>query len=162
MRSRLGLVAICMVLALTATAAKPVPPVAPITTIDGRSFSLADHAGKWVLINYWATWCVPCIAEMPMLSTLATERPQLVVIGLTTEATSPEALRSFFAKRPVSYPIAIVDKTTVPRKFSGSWMGMQARPLTYLIRPDGSLAKRFLGELTAAKVAAIIDAPVRP
>lgn len=148
----------CLAVAPASAANDPSPP---IIAIDGRPFALSDHAGQWVLINYWATWCVPCIAEMPILSAIARERPKLVVIGLTTEAISADALRAFLAKRPVSYRIAIVDKVTAPRKFSGSWMGMQARPLTYLIRPDGTLAKRFVGEVTAAKLNAVLDAPPR-
>lgn len=136
-------------------------PPSTIATLDGGHFSVTEHPGKWLLISYWATWCVPCIAEMPVLSTVAKDRPNVLVIGLTNEAITADALRAFLIKHPVSYTMAIVDRTTTPRGFSGSLLGIQMRPLTYLIRPDGRLAKRFLGEVRIAQIEAIIDAPVR-
>lgn len=125
----------------------------------GEAIKLSDYAGRWIILNYWATWCAPCIAEMPILSELAKSRPHIVVIGMTTETITPDALTAFLQKHPVAYRIVVADKSTTPHRYSGKWLGMQARPLTYVIRPDGTLAKRFTGGVTKATLDAVLDAP---
>ncbi|MEO8010294.1 MAG: TlpA disulfide reductase family protein, partial [Dokdonella sp.] len=57
-------------------------PQLKLETIDGKSFDLATQRGKWVIVNYWATWCAPCIAEMPDISDFVSSRHDVVAIGL--------------------------------------------------------------------------------
>lgn len=120
-------------------------PSLRVTTLDGASYDLAQQRGKWVIVNYWATWCGPCIKEMPELSALAAMRQHIAVIGLAYEETTPEALRAFLAKRPVAYPIAPIDVYDPPKDF-GAPRGL---PTTWLIAPDGTTKRKYTGPVTA-------------
>ena len=137
--------------AVTAPVAKPAianaqHPALRVTTLSGAAWDLGQQRGKWVIVNYWATWCGPCLQEMPELSALAAMRPHIAVIGLAYEDTTAEALRTFMASRPVTYPIALIDIYTPPTDF-GAPRGL---PTSWLIRPDGSLARKYTGPVTAS------------
>ncbi len=119
-----------------------------VTTLDGRIFDLNEHRERWVVVNYWATWCGPCLEEMPELSALDAMREHVDVIGLAYEETTREELRAFLEKHPVVYPIAIVDTADPPHAFEVP----RGLPVTYLIAPDGTLARQFLGPITARMI----------
>lgn len=119
---------------------------------------MKDFRGKWVLVNYWATWCSACIEEMPALSTLSSQEPQLIVLGVTDEAITPEQLRAFVTRRQVSYFLGRSDRSNIPRELSSSVLGVQVRPLSYLIAPDGSVAKRFVGPIDVGKLKLLMAA----
>lgn len=120
-------------------------PVLSIDTLDGKTFDLTAQRGKWVVVNYWATWCGPCIKEMPELSALDAMREHIQVIGLAYEDIPADDLRAFLAERPVVYPIAIIGVTNPPASFEAP----RGLPLTYLIAPDGKLTRQFVGPVTA-------------
>jgi thiol-disulfide isomerase/thioredoxin len=120
-------------------------PTLSVTTLDGKPFDLADQRGQWVVVNYWATWCGPCLEEMPELSALDAMREHITVIGLAYEDIGADELRDFLAKRPVVYPIAIIDVTAPPASFEAP----RGLPLTFLIAPDGKLAAQFVGPVNA-------------
>ena len=123
-------------------------PTLKLTTVDGKDWDLAAQRGKWVVVNFWATWCGPCLKEMPELSALDAMREHVEVIGLDYEDIEPDALKAFMQKHPVVYPIAIVDVYDPPRDFEAP----RGLPTTYLIAPDGKVAKHFLGPVTAKDV----------
>lgn len=153
-----------------ANAAKPVQPdtseVAPtpdqptlqVQTLEGRAWDLAEHRGKWVVVNFWATWCSPCLKEMPELSALDAMREHVEVVGLAYEEIEPAQLQAFLEKHPVVYPIAIVDVYDPPRDFATP----RGLPMTYLIAPDGKAAKQFMGPVTANELEAAIAAAGGP
>lgn len=120
-------------------------PKLAVETLDGKTFDLDAQRGKWVVINYWATWCGPCIEEMPELSALDAMREHIQVIGLAYEDIPAEDLRAFLARRPVVYPIAIIGVANPPASLEAP----RGLPLTYLIAPDGKLTKQFVGPVTA-------------
>lgn len=138
-----------------AAAATGEQPRLRVTTLDGAAWDLADRRGKWVVVNYWATWCGPCLEEMPELSALDAMREHVEVVGLAYEEIEAGALKAFLEKRPVVYPVAIIDVYDPPSDFETP----RGLPTTYLIAPDGTIAKHFLGPVTAADIdAAIADA----
>ena len=92
----------------TAALAEPAAtPTLRVDTLDGPLFDLAEQRGKWVIVNYWATWCSPCLKEMPDLRAFAQSRDDVALIGLAYEDISAEEMRAFLIEHPAGYPIAI-------------------------------------------------------
>lgn len=118
------------------------------TTVDGTPYDLGAHRGKWVVVNFWATWCKPCLEEMPELSALHTMREEIEVVGLAYEDITLADMQAFLQQRPVSYPIVILDPFAPP----GDFATPRGLPMTYLIAPDGRVARRFLGPVTAQDI----------
>jgi thiol-disulfide isomerase/thioredoxin len=147
------LAAAALVVTVPAFAAPAVAkPELKVTTLDGKPFDLAAQRGKWVVVNYWATWCVPCIKEMPDISAFVTSRKDVAAIGLAFEDTDAKDIKAFVDKHPVSYPIAQVDVTAPPKDFDSP----KGLPTTYLIAPDGHVARSFVGPVTGEKLNAAI------
>ena len=133
-------------------------PTLQVKTLEGADYTLAAHRGKWVVVNFWATWCAPCLKEMPDLSALDKDNDHIEVIGLAYEEIEAGDLRAFLAERPVVYPIAILDVYNPPADFATP----RGLPLTYLIAPDGKVAKQFLGPVTGKVIEAAIAAAGGP
>ncbi|MBB3225503.1 thiol-disulfide isomerase/thioredoxin [Luteibacter sp. Sphag1AF] len=131
-----------------AMSADPVKPALKVTTVTGKTFDLAAQRGHWVIVNYWATWCVPCIAEMPDISAFVASHPNVKAIGLAFEDTEKKDVLAFLDKHKVVYPIAQIDPTEPPKDF-GMPRGL---PTTYLIAPDGHIAEHFVGPVTEKKL----------
>ncbi len=144
-----------------AKATTPAPatdrPSLRIALLDGGAYDLAAHRGKWVVVNFWATWCAPCLKEMPELSALHAMREDVEVIGLAYEDIEPADMRAFLGKRPVTYPIAIVDTYDPPADFETP----RGLPMTVLVAPDGRVAKQVLGPVTAKSIEDVIAAHPR-
>ncbi|WP_243047554.1 TlpA disulfide reductase family protein [Dyella sp. RRB7] len=129
-------------LAGTVQAAMPQQPSIKVTTLDGKPFDLAAQRGKWVIVNYWATWCVPCIKEMPDISRfVSAHRDKVAAIGLAYDDSDKADIQAFLAKHPVSYPVAQVTLDKPLKDFDEP----RGLPTTWLIGPDGKVAKRFVG-----------------
>lgn len=143
--------------AATDAAVEHPSPRLVVDTLDGSTWDLADARGRWVVINFWATWCAPCLAEMPELSALDAMRAHVDVVGLAYEDTTVETLRAFLRDRPVVYPVALVGMTP-PAGFATP----RGLPMTYLVGPDGATVRRFLGPVTAAEIETAIAAAGGP
>ena len=129
-------------------------PALQVTTLDGKALDLASLRGQWVVVNFWATWCSPCLKEMPELSDLHARRQDVTVIGLAYEETDVPTLSAFLAGRPVAYPVAIADPFDPPAGFATP----RGLPMTFLIDPDGRLQEQYMGPVTAGQLEAAIAA----
>ena len=129
-------------------------PTLSVKTLDGGTFDLAAERGKWVIVNFWATWCSPCIKEMPDISKFVASRSDVSAIGLAFGGEEIADVTGFLEKHPVKYPIANVPLESPPKDF-GAPKGL---PTTFLIAPDGSLAKKFTGPITAGELEKAIAA----
>jgi thiol-disulfide isomerase/thioredoxin len=148
--------ALCMLAgAVPVHAAMPAQPTLKVSTLDGKPFDLAAHRGQWVIVNFWATWCVPCIKEMPDISQFVSRHANVQAIGLAYEDSDKADIQAFLAKHPVSYPIAQVTLDDAPQDFDTP----RGLPTTYLIAPDGRVAKRFVGPVTEQSLGAAIGLP---
>jgi len=124
------------------------PAVAPAFVardLDGRDVSSASLRGKVVLINFWATWCPPCRAEIPDLVALQEKyRDQLQIIGISEDEGGPELVRRFAAEHHVNYPI-VMTTPELEKKFPG----IGALPTSFVIDRDARLVQKHVGMLTA-------------
>jgi len=137
-----------------AHAVMPAQPTLKLTTLDGKPFDLAAQRGHWVIVNFWATWCVPCIKEMPDISHFVASHANVRAVGLAYEDSDKADIQAFLAKHPVSYPVAQVTLDSAPKDFDEP----RGLPTTYLIAPDGHVAKRFVGPVTGQSLGAAIGA----
>jgi thiol-disulfide isomerase/thioredoxin len=114
-----------------------------VTDLDGRTLSSADWKGKVVLVNFWATWCPPCLAEIPDLIALQNKyRDRLVVVGISEDEISPEIVKRFATEKKINYPIAMTSAELQTR-----FTGITALPTTFVLDPDGQIAYKRVGIL---------------
>ena len=91
-----------------------------------------------------------------MLRSFAASHPQVRLIGLTYEDITPAALQQFVVAHRPGYPVAHVDPGKIPHALKPTWFGQQALPLTYVVSPEGNVAKRWVGELSVIKLQEIV------
>ncbi len=127
-------------------------PQLAVSTLAGQTWKLSDQRGKWVVINFWATWCSPCIKEMPEISGFVSQHAQVEAIGLAYEDTDKATVQAFLQKHPVTYPVALVDPFKPPADFDTP----RGLPTTYIIAPDGSISTKHVGPITAVDLAKLI------
>ena len=118
-----------------------------LTALDGTPITPDALRGKVVLINFWATWCLPCRVEMPLLQRMAERHREagLVVVGLSVDRSGEESVRSFLRERGVTYPVAVVG-ADVERAFGG----VRGYPTSMLIDRTGVVRHVVIGPLAAA------------
>jgi thiol-disulfide isomerase/thioredoxin len=115
---------------------------------EGGELALAGLRGRHVLLNFWATWCPPCVEEMPLLDRFQQQAAaRWQVVGLAID--QPSAVRQFLARTPVRYPIGMagLGGTELSRAFGNLTGGL---PFTVVLGPDGSVRQRRMGKLSAA------------
>ena len=138
---------------LVATQALAEPVDFTLPDLDGKPVSLSDYRGKWVIVNYWATWCPPCLEEIPELVSLHEDNSEtLVVLGVSYEEVNMAYLRDFVDSHMMSYPVVRTDP--VPVTALGPVMGL---PTTYIISPTGERLARQEGPVTQADIEKYIE-----
>ena len=121
--------------------------------IQGKTHRLTDYRGKWVLINFWATWCTPCLSEIPELTSLhdAHKNKDLWVIGIAMDSGSRKKVADFAQAHGISYPVVMGD-----RKITAQIGKIEVLPTSYLYNPKGEQVSYQAGEVTRAEVEAYI------
>jgi thiol-disulfide isomerase/thioredoxin len=135
-------------------------PVFSLPDLDGRSRSITEWTADTLIINFWATWCAPCRAEMPLLEQLHRERAGsgFAIIGIAIDRADP--VRTFLAETGVTYPILVgqQDAMAVAESFGPQFVGL---PLSVVSLPGGEILHVHLGELHPEELRAILDATDR-
>ncbi|MFO7542519.1 MAG: TlpA disulfide reductase family protein [Thiobacillus sp.] len=119
-----------------------------ITDTAGKTHTLAGYKGKWVLVNYWATWCPPCLEEIPDLIALHdNKKNNIVVIGVAIDFRNAKQVTDFAEGLMVTYPIVLGSAKVVNQ------IGpVQGLPTTYLYNPDGKMVAQQVGAITREAV----------
>jgi thiol-disulfide isomerase/thioredoxin len=114
--------------------------------MNGETHRLSDYRGKWVLVNYWATWCPPCLEELPELEVFHAHNAadRAVVLGVNMEDIDLTELRAFIEQQFVSYPILIAGPR--PKALLGQVPGL---PTSFLVNREGQVVARQVGPVTA-------------
>jgi len=117
--------------------------------IQGKTHRLADYRGKWVLVNFWATWCSPCLSEIPELISLhdAHKGQDLLVIGIALQSGSRKKVADFAKAHRISYPVVLGDF-----KMAKQIGAVDVLPSSYLYNTKGELVSYQMGEVTRAGV----------
>ena len=126
------------------TESKEVAPNFTLTLLDGNSFQLSDYKGKPVLINFFASWCLPCREEMPVLEKIVRKyQPQGVVfLGIAVDDTE-EKMKDFIKRYDVTVPVGLDKSTEIQKSFS-----LYGIPSTYFIDKEGAINYFHAGAVT--------------
>jgi thiol-disulfide isomerase/thioredoxin len=132
--------------------AAPAPPTAApvwkLKDLDGRFVDSAQFQGKVLVIDFWATWCPPCLSEIPGYIALQEKYGQagLVIVGISLDSEAPEEVKQFVAQHHMNYPVVLGDESvTTP------FGGVEEIPTTFIVDRQGNIRYRKVGaEETAA------------
>ena len=122
-----------------------------LTDANGKSHSLAGYHGKWLIVNFWATWCAPCLEEIPDLVAIKESRKDVEVIGVAMEFQDAKQVIQFADGMFVNYPIVLGD-----RRISDTIGQVDGLPTTFIYDPRGKLAKRHVGKITRKQIEQLI------
>jgi thiol-disulfide isomerase/thioredoxin len=142
-------------------ASHPQPmPAFLVNDLDGNPVSTAAWKGKVVFINFWATWCPPCRAEIPVLIDLANRyKDRLQVVGVSVDDGDPAEVKKFAKQAGINYPIVMADRAIV-----AEYGGVAALPTLFVVNPDGNVVQKheglFSNALYEAEVRLLLGLPV--
>ncbi|MGH8873186.1 MAG: TlpA family protein disulfide reductase [Acidimicrobiia bacterium] len=125
-----------------------------IGLFDGTEFTLSMHLaedGRPVVLNFWASWCIPCRVEMPAIDAVAGQRPDILFIGVAVKDTETAA-RAFADEVGVGYPLGYDPDGTILEKYP-----ILGLPATWYITSDGMVAEQWFGQLDETTLNELID-----
>lgn len=134
---------------------KALPEAALLDMADGAA-SLAPYKGKWLVLNLWATWCVPCREEMPALGKLAEAVPDLAVVAVASGPNPVPAITRFLSGAGVTGLTVLRD----PGQGLAHQMGVFGLPVTVIVNPEGQEVARLIGgaDWSAPEALAVVEA----
>ena len=114
---------------------------------DGVSHSLKDFRGKWVVVNFWATWCPPCLEELPGLVAFHNQHKDhdAVVLGINYEDIGADQLTAFIKRHDIDYTVLRLNPAD-----TSPFGDISGLPTTYIVNPQGETVARQVGPITGA------------
>ncbi len=152
---RFVLLPLCFAMSqVLATSAQAEPVSFSLPDLDGRSHAVSDYRGRWVVVNFWATWCSPCVREIPELIAFRERHQEKVeILGIAFEKTSVDQIRAFADEFKINYPVLLIgDEPVIPLE------PLKGLPSTFLLSPDGELRKSHVGPVTAEQLSQWLEA----
>ena len=118
-------------------------PEFTLPDLFGSEVSLADHRGRPVVIDFWATWCAPCVQQIPVLNAFqAAHYGEVAVLGIAVDSRGIEVVAPFATENDIQYPVLLGDESLAQE------YGAFGFPSLYVIAPDGSIAVKHVGVIT--------------
>jgi DsbE subfamily thiol:disulfide oxidoreductase len=119
-------------------------PEFTLTDLNGKMVSLREYKGRYVILNFWATWCPSCVSEMPFLQEIYNKEKDkgITVIGIDYNEDQ-EKVKKFLSKYGITFTILMDNNLKVSKDY-----GVVGLPVTFLIDSEGRIKKKFRGELT--------------
>ena len=122
-------------------------PALALPTIDGGRLDLAALRGRPVVLNFFATWCPPCAAEMGELTSFQSDHPEVTVVGVALDSGGAAQVRAFARRHGLNFKVVLADEGAASR------FGVSQLPTTYVVQPDGRLGRSFVGPIVARTLA---------
>jgi len=120
--------------------------------LQGQLQDVAQYRGKWLFVNFWATWCGPCVTEIPELNAFARRKHQANVIGIAFEKTPVDEIRRFAEEFNITYPIWLIgEEPLVPLE------PLKGLPSTFLLSPRGEYLHVHVGPVTVGQLEQLLD-----
>lgn len=126
--------------------------------VNGKQHRFSQYKGKWVIVNYWSTYCGPCISELPALKRIAAQyRGKVEVLGMDAGETPAHQLKQFMRQRGINY-------TVVPTQDSSMFaLGLiYGVPTTFIVSPQGQIVDTHMGVITVQQMQRYVGQPNRP
>lgn len=123
------------------------PPDFTLTTMDGKEVTLSDYKGKKVILNFWASWCPPCKAEMPHMQKYYDKKAEeqnfeILAVNLTSEEKSNRLVEKFVQSYGITFPVPLDEKGNIALKYQ-----VITIPSTFILNTDGQIEHSIIGPM---------------
>jgi len=108
--------------------------------LDGKKVSLMDYSGKIRIIDFWATWCPPCRAEIPHFNALTQKYPNIAIIGISLDQGGTQIVKDFAREFNIQYPLLMGNIETVQ-----AFGNIRSIPTTFIVDQEGFIIKKYVG-----------------